>query len=170
MKGGILLINTDIKDKVDIQSDEVETIVASIVRPYTGDLTIHINNLKSMAIQQGFTDMSISELTKSLLFISTSLYSLAGNMEKTALRQAVAATIKNNKYNEFYSKLSEGTISDKKALSESHVLDEQLVEFVYKSAYNRLKNLFEAGNEIHSALKKIVNLKNSEMQLSMKVN
>ena len=47
---------------------------------------------------------------------------------------------------------------------------EQLVEFVYKSAYNRLKNLFEAGNELHSSLKKIVNLKNSEMQLSMKVN
>ena len=36
--------------------------------------------------------------------------------------------------------------------------------------YNRLKNLFEAGNELHSSLKKIVNLKNSEMQLSMKVN
>ena len=55
-------------------------------------------------------------------------------------------------------------------MAESHVLDEQLVEFVYKSAYNRLKNLFEAGNELHSSLKKIVNLKNSEMQLSMKVS
>ena len=114
--------------------------------------------------------MSIAELTKSLLFISTSLYSLAGNMEKTALKQAVASTVRNTKYNEFYGKLAEGTIADKKALAESHVLDEQLVEFVYKSAYNRLKNLFEAGNELHSSLKKIVNLKNSAMQLSMKAN
>lgn len=164
------LLKQEVKNDIDRQSAEIEAIVAEIVKPYTGNLTLHINELKEMASQQDFRDMSITELTKSLLFISTSLYSLAGNMEKTALKQAVAATVRNTKYNDFYGKLAEGTIADKKAMAESHVLDEQLVEFVYKSAYNRLKNLFEAGNELHSSLKKIVNLKNSEMQLSMKVS
>ena len=163
------MLKQEVKNDIDRQSAEIEAIVAEIVKPYTGNLTLHINALKEIS-QQDFRDMSIAELTKSLLFISTSLYSLAGNMEKTALKQAVASTVRNTKYNEFYGKLAEGTIADKKALAESHVLDEQLVEFVYKSAYNRLKNLFEAGNELHSSLKKIVNLKNSEMQLSMKVN
>lgn len=154
--------------KVEQNSATLEAIVDNIVKPYTKELDNYIANLKNIASENNYSDLSIAELNQSLLFISTCLYNLVSNTEKTALKQAVSASIKQSKYNDVYSVQTEGTIADRKAIAESAITEEALVELIYKSAYSRLKNLYTAGENVYAGLRKIANIKTQEMQLAGK--
>lgn len=68
------------------------------------------------------------------------------------------------------SKLTEGTIADKKSQAEIEAIANTVSVELYKRCYNRLKETYNASDNVLSSLKKICNMRTQEMQLSMKGN
>ena len=162
-------VNKEIIAKVEEDSSELDELVNEICDPYTKPLDNSIKQLQIFTSQET-SDISSEDLNRSMLFISSSLYALVPCISKTALRGAIASMLKDEKYNEFYSKLTEGTISDKKAVAELQAVEHTVIVELHKRCYERLKLCYSAGENVYSALKKISSQRVAELSLSNRSN
>ena len=162
-----MLIDNKLIENVELNSEMLDEVVDKVCEPYLKELNSYIDNLKQIASDDKYTDLSLSELSQSLVFISGSLYSLVGAINKVALRSSVATALKDEAYSKHYnSEGNTGTISDKKSKALLAVTNETVIETVYKNCYNRLKTSYEAGQECYGGLKKICNIRVSEANLT----
>ena len=162
-------VNKEIMEKVEEDSLELDKLVDEICDPYTKPLDNSIKQLQVFTSQDS-VDISSDDLNRSMLFISSSLYALVPCISKTALRGAIANMLKDEKYNEFYSKLTEGTISDKKSIAELQAVEHTVIVELHKRCYERLKLCYSAGENVYSALKKISSQRVAELSLSNRSN
>ena len=157
----------EIMELVESNSASLDEIVDSICEPYLKDLNDYIANLKNIASDDRYTELSSSELSQALIIVSGSLYSLVNSINKVALRQAVATAIKTEEYAKHYnSPDNEGTIQAKSNRATIAVTDNTLIETIYKNCYNKLKSSYEAGDSVYSGLKKIASMKVAEANLT----
>lgn len=162
-----MFVDKGLIDTVEINSNMLDEVVDKVCEPYLKELNSYIDNLKRIASDDKYTDLSLSELSQSLVFISGSLYSLVGAINKVALRSSVATALKDEAYSKHYnSEGNTGTISDKKSKALLAVTNETVIETVYKNCYNKLKTSYEAGQECYGGLKKICNIRVSEANLT----
>jgi hypothetical protein len=157
----------EIMEMVETNSASLDEIVDSICNPYLKGLNDYVASLKRIASDNGYTELSSSELSQALIIVSGSLYALVNSINKVALRQAVATAIKTEEYSKIYNaETTTGTISDKKAKTELAVMSNTLIETVYKNCYNKLKTSYEAGESVYSGLKKIASMRVAEANLT----
>lgn len=163
------MVNEELLNKVNGESVDIERYVDMIVEPHTKDLTAYMDNLHKIVSGED-SDLNASELAQTILFLSTSMYALVNAIEKSALRQNVAKIVYMDKYNEAYTSQVSGTIADRKTKAELLAQEHQLIEIIYTRAYNKLKLLYDSADNCLAAIKKIMNLRVSEQQLTMRVN
>lgn len=162
-----MFVDDKLKEAVEANSDSLNVVVDSIVGNYTKELDDYVANLKSISFSDS-PDMTNSEIYQSLMFISSSMYSLVPLMEKTFLKQSIANALTEEAYNTAYIGQEEGTVELKKSIANSKIDKEKVIALVYKHASNRIKNTYNAADNVYSALKKIASSKVAEMQLGMK--
>ena len=162
-----MFVDDKLKESVETNSDYLNVVVDSIVGNYTKELDDYVANLKSISFSDS-PDMTNSEIYQSLMFISSSMYSLVPLMEKTFLKQSIANALTEEAYNTAYIGQEEGTVELKKSIANSKIDKEKVIALVYKHASNRIKNTYNAADNVYSALKKIASSKVAEMQLGMK--
>ena len=162
-----MFVDGKLKESVEVNSDSLNVVVDSIVGNYTKELDDYVANLKSISFRYS-PDMTNSEIYQSLMFISSSMYSLVPLMEKTFLKQSIANALTEEAYNTAYIGQEEGTVELKKSIANSKIDKEKVIALVYKHASNRIKNTYNAADNVYSALKKIASSKVAEMQLGMK--
>lgn len=162
-----MFVDGKLKESVEVNSDSLNVVVDSIVGNYTKELDDYVANLKSISFSDS-PDMTNSEIYQSLMFISSSMYSLVPLMEKTFLKQSIANALTEEAYNTAYIGQEEGTVELKKSIANSKIDKEKVIALVYKHASNRIKNTYNAADNVYSALKKIASSKVAEMQLGMK--
>jgi hypothetical protein len=162
-----MFVDGKLKESVEVNSDSLNVVVDSIVGNYTKELDDYVANLKSISFSDS-PDMTNSEIYQSLMFISSSMYSLVPLMEKTFLKQSIANALTEEAYNTAYIGQEDGTVEFKKSMANSKIDREKVIALVYKHASNRIKNTYNAADNIYSALKKIASAKVAEMQLGMK--
>lgn len=162
-----MFVDDKLKESVETNSDSLNVVVDSIVGNYTKELDDYVANLKSISFSDS-PDMTNSEIYQSLMFISSSMYSLVPLMEKTFLKQSIANALTEEAYNTAYIGQEEGTVELKKSIANSKIDKEKVIALVYKHASNRIKNTYNAADNVYSALKKIASSKVAEMQLGMK--
>ena len=162
-----MFVDSKLKESVEVNSDSLNVVVDSIVGNYTKELDDYVANLKSISFSDS-PDMTNSEIYQSLMFISSSMYSLVPLMEKTFLKQSIANALTEEAYNTAYIGQEEGTVELKKSIANSKIDKEKVIALVYKHASNRIKNTYNAADNVYSALKKIASSKVAEMQLGMK--
>lgn len=162
-----MFVDDKLKEAVEANSDSLNVVVNSIVGNYTKELDDYVANLKSISFSDS-PDMTNSEIYQSLMFISSSMYSLVPLMEKTFLKQSIANALTEEAYNTAYIGQEEGTVELKKSIANSKIDKEKVIALVYKHASNRIKNTYNAADNVYSALKKIASSKVAEMQLGMK--
>ena len=162
-----MFVDGKLKEYVEVNSDSLNVVVDSIVGNYTKELDDYVANLKSISFSDS-PDMTNSEIYQSLMFISSSMYSLVPLMEKTFLKQSIANALTEEAYNTAYIGQEEGTVELKKSIANSKIDKEKVIALVYKHASNRIKNTYNAADNVYSALKKIASSKVAEMQLGMK--
>lgn len=162
-----MFVDGKLKESVEVNSDSLNVVVDSIVGNYTKELDDYVANLKSISFSDS-PDMTNSEIYQSLMFISSSMYSLVPLMEKTFLKQSIANALTEEAYNTAYIGQEEGTVELKKSIANSKIDKEKVIALVYKHASNRIKNTYNAADNVYSALKKIASSKVAEMQLGIK--
>ena len=161
-----MFVDGKLKESVEVNSDSLNVVVDSIVGNYTKELDDYVANLKSISFSDS-PDMTNSEIYQSLMFISSSMYSLVPLMEKTFLKQSIANALTEEAYNTAYIGQEEGTVELKKSIANSKIDKEKVIALVYKHASNRIKNTYNAADNVYSALKKIASSKVAEMQLGV---
>lgn len=148
-------------NKVDNTALVVKEISDKLVKEYCEDLD---NIMKDIGedILQGIQD---STLESYIIELANTLYFTGSAQEDLGIKEDTCKAIRTEIYNKTYED-SIGTVAQKNALSELATQQETIVLNIYSRAYKKVKLRMDAGYEMLNSLKKVMNKRISEMELS----
>lgn len=152
----------DIMQKVDNISDTIKELSDSLVRKYCKDLNILMLNIQGFIKANNVTD---EFLETTILDLANILYFTGSAQEDLGIKEDICKSIRQ----EVYSKAREnasGTVADKTAQAELISQQETITLAIYSRAYKKVKLRMDAGYEMLNSLKKVMNKRITEMELS----
>jgi len=154
----------DKKAFVESRSVQIKAIVDELVFKYNQDLDTYIKNIKEIALPQKdrLTDIDIEKM---VLKIPIFMYYSANGLEELGVEQDNAEAIHKELYNEAFQDAN-GTIRDKEAIAESSVMEDYMIEQIFRRSYKKLKIKIEMADKIYSGVKKILSKRMSDNELS----
>lgn len=151
-----------IMNKVDNTALVVKEISDKLVKEYCKDLDYLMSQIKELLNQDMLVD---NVLETCILDLANILYFTGSAQEDLGIKEDTCKAIRTEIYNKTYED-SKGTIAQKNALSELATQQETIVLNIYARAYKKVKLRMEAGYEMLNSLKKVMNKRISEMELS----
>lgn len=157
-----------ILNRVDDNSKLVDELVNKVVTEYCKPLDTLMNNIKLIVENESNppTDLELDSMT---LKLPACLYFVGEAQEALGIREDVAKAVKMDVYNQVRDKVA-GTVADKDSKAELASQQEYIVHCVYSRAYKKVKLRMEAGYEMLNSVKKVINRRMMEMQLSNGAN
>lgn len=151
-----------IMNKVDNTANIVKEISDKLVAEYCEDL----DNIM-IELRQEITSKEIDNyiLESYIMELANTLYFTGSAQEDLGIKEDTCKAIRAEIYNKTYED-STGTVAQKNALSELATQQETIVLNIYSRAYKKVKLRMEAGYEMLNSLKKVMNKRISEMELS----
>ena len=151
-----------IMNKVDNTANIVKEISDKLVKEYCEDL----DNIMS-ELRQEITSKEIDNciLESYIMELANTLYFTGSAQEDLGIKEDTCKAIRAEIYNKTYED-SKGTVAQKNALSELATQQETIVLNIYSRAYKKVKLRMDAGYEMLNSLKKVMNKRISEMELS----
>ena len=151
-----------IMNKVDNTSDTIKEISDNLVKEYCEDL----DNIMS-ELRQEITSKEIDNyiLESYIMELANTLYFTGSAQEDLGIKEDTCKAIRQ----EVYSRAREeatGTVADKTSKAELIAQQETIVLSIYSRAYKKVKLRMDAGYEMLNSLKKIMNKRITEMELS----
>lgn len=113
-------------------------------------------------------DLSIQDLNRILIKITTYSYFLSTRQEILGIRRDVADIVHKEKFNNAYINTTTGTVANKTAKAEEFSKEEEVVALVYDRAYKIIKMKNDAVCRLIDSIKKIVSSRLAEMQLAQR--
>lgn len=151
-----------IMNKLDNTAIVVKEISDKLVKEYCEDLDILMNDLRFEITSKEIDDYMLEEY---ILELANTLYFTGSAQEDLGIKEDTCKAIRAEIYNKTYED-SKGTVAQKNALSELATQQETIVLNIYSRAYKKVKLRMEAGYEMLNSLKKVMNKRISEMELS----
>lgn len=155
----------DILDTVENNSKKIEEIVDGFIKKHCDKLDELVSEFKNI-LQNEVNPPTDEELDDMCLKLPTYLYFVGEVQEVFGIREDTSKSVKTKLYNQFF-KEARGTINDKQAFAESHIVYEEIVHKAYTRAYKAIKQKVEAAYEILSSVKKVMSRRMGEFGLSM---
>lgn len=154
-----------LREKVEEDSNELQSIVDNIIEPYTKELDEYVEWVKSIVTnyQDPPTSEELDDITMTL---SVLIYSASGMQEQLGIRDDISKAVYKEMYHSARDSIDKGTVADKNSLAELATQEEALVSMLYKRAYNMVKAKVSAAQEILASIKKIVSRRMAEMELT----
>lgn len=152
-----------IMENVDRSSDMIKEISDKLVHEYCTDLDNCMNGIRNCLRNPN----SISDilLETYILDLANILYFTGSAQEDLGIKEDTCKMIRQ----EVYSKAREnasGTVADKTAQAELIAQAETTTLSIYSRAYKKVKLRMDAGYEMLNSLKKVMNKRITEMELS----
>lgn len=151
-----------IMKRVDNTSEIVKEISDKFVKEYCKDLDYLMTQIKELLNMDMLVD---NVLETCILDLANTLYFTGSAQEDLGIKEDICKAIRAEIYNKTYED-SKGTVTQKNALSELATQQETIVLNIYSRAYKKVKLRMEAGYEMLNSLKKVMNKRISEMELS----
>lgn len=151
-----------IMKKVDNISDTIGELSDNLVRRYCKDLNILMLNIQAFIKANNVTD---ELLETSILDLANILYFTGSAQEDLGIKEDICKAIRQEVYS-FYRNEATGTVADKTALAELACQKETMTLAIYSRAYKKVKLRMDAGYEMLNSLKKVMNKRITEMELS----
>lgn len=151
-----------LQDKVIevIEDSEIyNTIVKRLIGTYASELDSFSDSMDSLVrdIRTGvITKYSDLQLEMRCIVLAQALHKAAEGLGIIGGQSDVARMSREHRFAEIYKNITSGTIPDKKAQAEEHVMDEKQVEAVFQRAYQSLASKVKSGNRILEAVKKVL--------------
>lgn len=143
-----------------ILDQKVDDAVSEICRPI--DLYMNQINKYLLDLKEPVPDEALEQF---ILNIPPLLYFISEAREKVLIRSEVSKEV----YKELFGnarKEATGTVADRDNYARSKVMAESFASIVYQSIYTRIKAKEEAATEMLQSLKKIMNRRVAEIELS----
>lgn len=151
-----------VMNKVDNTSLVVKEISDKLVSEYCEELDNVMDFIGQLLKRGNITD---NELEFNILDLANILYFTGSAQEDLGIKEDTCKSIRQEIYNKTREE-STGTIADKNANAELVVTQETIVLNIYSRAYRKVKLRMDAGYEMLNSLKKVMNKRISEMELS----
>lgn len=151
-----------IMNKVDNTALVVKEISDKLVNDYCEDLDDEMCYIRNCL---GNNEMTDQMLETYIMTLANILYFTGSAQEDLGIKEDTCKAIRAEIYNKTYED-SKGTVAQKNALSELATQQETIVLNIYSRAYKKVKLRMEAGYEMLNSLKKVMNKRISEMELS----
>ena len=148
--------------RIDNTSEIVKEISDKFVEEYCKDLDYLMSQIKELLNQGMIVD---NVLETCILDLANILYFTGSAQEDLGIKEDTCKAIRAEIYNKTYED-SKGTVAQKNALSELATQQETIVLNIYSRAYKKVKLRMDAGYEMLNSLKKVMNKRISEMELS----
>lgn len=150
--------------RVDDLSDTIKKLSDRLVKYYCGELDSEIKSIRN--ILDNSRTLSDSELEFEILSIANLLYFVGSAQENLGIKEDICKSIRQEVYSEARMNATGKTIADKTDLAERMAQMETITLSIYSRAYKKVKLKVEAGYEMLNSLKKIMNKRIAEMELS----
>lgn len=160
-------INKELQDKVEADSNVIESIVIDIVEKQTKEIDDYINKIRYV-LEKEADDLTLEDLNRIMIRLCTYAYFLTSKQELIGIRQDISEAIRAEKYNDAYINMSVGTVAKKTATANEAVKEEALIALIYSRSYKILKGKYEVTNRMIDAIKKIISARIQTMQLGLK--
>lgn len=152
-----------VKSQVEKSGNIIQELSENLVDDYCGELDEEMKKISNMLIcSQNMTD---NEIEFEILNLANILYFTCSAQEDLGIKEDVCKSIRAEVYNK-ERELAKGTVADKNASAELKAQEETTVLAIYSRAYKKVKLRVEAGYEMLNSLKKVMNKRISEMELS----
>lgn len=153
-----------IMKNVDHISDTIKRISDRLVNKYCKDL----NDLMSVIREElqnngGITDQ---ELEFHILDLANTLYFTGSAQEDLGIKEDTCKAIRQEVYSKAREQATGKTVADKTAQAELIAQAETMTLAIYSRAYKKVKLRMDAGYEMLNSLKKVMNKRITEMELS----
>lgn len=152
-----------IMNKVDNTSNMIKEISDNLVGKYCTSLDLEMGVIRlELKENNSLTD---DTLEKHILELANILYFTGSAQEDLGIKEDTCKAIRQ----EVYSRAREeatGTVADKTAKAELISQQETIVLNIYSRAYKKVKLRMDAGYEMLNSLKKVMNKRITEMELS----
>lgn len=152
-----------IMQKVDNISATIKEISDKLVNKYCKDLDDLMSVIREELQDKG--EIIDEELELHIMNLANTLYFTGSAQEDLGIKEDTCKAIRQEVYS-FYRNEATGTVADKTALAELACQQETMTLAIYSRAYKKVKLRMDAGYEMLNSLKKVMNKRIAEMELS----
>ena len=152
-----------IMKKVENNSKVIQDISNSLVESYCKPLDVEMDVIR-LELKDN-NALSDDTLENHILDLANILYFTGSAQEDLGIKEDICKSIRQEVYS-FYRNEANGTVADKTALAELACQEETMTLAIYSRAYKKVKLRMDAGYEMLNSLKKIMNKRIAEMELS----
>ena len=154
----------DIMKNVDNISCTIQEISDKLVTTYCGELDEEMKKIGNMLVcSQNMTD---NELDFEILNLANILYFVGAGQEDLGIKEDTCKAIRQEVYSKAREQATGKTVADKTAQAELITQAETMTLAIYSRAYKKVKLRMDAGYEMLNSLKKVMNKRITEMELS----
>lgn len=152
-----------IMKNVDSISDTIKEISDGLVTKYCKDLDDIMLNIRTTL---GQCNVSDEYLETSILELANILYFVGSAQEDLGIKEDTCKAIRQEVYSKAREQATGKTVADKTAQAELIAQAETMTLAIYSRAYKKVKLRMDAGYEMLNSLKKVMNKRISELELS----
>lgn len=153
-----------IMKNVDSISDTIKRISDGLVKKYCDDLDNFMQVTRDIITRNdGITDI---QLEQAILELANILYFTGSAQEDLGIKEDTCKAIRQEVYSKAREQATGKTVADKTAQAELIAQAETMTLAIYSRAYKKVKLRMDAGYEMLNSLKKVMNKRISELELS----
>lgn len=153
-----------IMNKVDNTSNMIKDISDNLVEKYCKPLDVEMEVIRlELKENSSLTD---GTLEKHILDLANTLYFTGSAQEDLGIKEDTCKAIRQEVYSKAREQATGKTVADKTAQAELIVQAETMTLAIYSRAYKKVKLRMDAGYEMLNSLKKVMNKRITEMELS----
>ena len=153
-----------IMKNVDNISDTIKEISDKLVEKYCTTLDVEMSVIRlELKENNSLTD---DTLEKHILELANILYFTGSAQEDLGIKEDTCKAIRQEVYSKARGQATGKTVADKTAQAELIAQAETMTLAIYSRAYKKVKLRMDAGYEMLNSLKKVMNKRIAEMELS----
>lgn len=149
---------------VDNISATIKEISDNLIEKYCMELDCMMGVLRDL--MEGGRVLCDDELQNSILQLANILYFTGSAQEDLGIKEDTCKAIRQEVYSKAREQATGKTVADKTAQAELIAQSETMTLAIYSRAYKKVKLRMDAGYEMLNSLKKVMNKRIAEMELS----
>ena len=154
----------EIMENVDSVSETIRKISDKLLRKYCIDLDFEMKKIGNILLYS--QTLSDTELEFEILNLANILYYTGSAQEDLGIKEDTCKAIRQEVYSKAREQATGKTVADKTAQAELISQAETMTLAIYSRAYKKVKLRMDAGYEMLNSLKKVMNKRITEMELS----
>lgn len=154
----------EIMENVDSISETIRKISDKLLRKYCIDLDSEMKKIRNILLYS--QTLSDTELEFEILNLANILYFTGSAQEDLGIKEDTCKAIRQEVYSKAREQATGKTVADKTAQAELIAQAETMTLAIYSRAYKKVKLRMDAGYEMLNSLKKVMNKRITEMELS----